>query len=243
MILPCSIKELYDKKLFATWFVKWQSVLNCEQSSFSLSMLMWKANVKKIHSFTIPPCPVLPTWPDIHMNMHTCSSCLLCLPVAEFALTLPVWVESFPWPLKYSDFNSIQYNIVDIELDTVEIRFVSFFFFSAFSVRVAGCCRFFIPLRGCGAYWGQIQLYSWAKARVHPEWVASSLQDPYWWQWLPHKVPTAHQEQFWGSVSCSRILRHVAQSHPRGAGIRTSDLPITGPPALLSHLMATASHL
>ena len=23
-------------------------------------------------------------------------------------------------------------------------------------------------------------------------------------------VPTAHQEQFWGSVSCSRILRHVA---------------------------------
>ena len=24
----------------------------------------------------------------------------------------------------------------------------------------------FIPLRGCGAYWGQIQFYSWAKARL-----------------------------------------------------------------------------
>ena len=38
-----------------------------------------------------------------------------------------------------------------------------------------------------GAYWGQIQF---------------SLNG------LPHKVPTAHQEQFWGSVSCSRILPH-----------------------------------
>ena len=53
-------------------------------------------------------------------------------------------------------------------------------------MRVAGCCRYLTP-RGCAAYWGQIQFYSWAKARVHPEWVASSLQDPYWWQWLPHR--------------------------------------------------------
>ena len=78
--------------------------------------------------------------------------------------------------------------------------------------------RRMLLLRGCGAYCSQMQFYSWANARVHPEWVASSLQDPYWWQWLPHKVPTAHQEQFWGLVSCSRILRHVAQSCRRGAG-------------------------
>ena len=37
---------------------------------------------------------------------------------------------------------------------------------------------------------------------------------------LPLFIPLrgVHQEQFWGSVSCSRILWHVAQSHPRGAG-------------------------
>ena len=55
----------------------------------------------------------------------------------------------------------------------------------------------FFPLRGCGAYWGQIQFTHWAKARVHPGWLASSSQDPYWWQWLPYKLPTAHQEQLW----------------------------------------------
>ena len=81
-----------------------------------------------------------------------------------------------------------------------------------------GMLLLFIPLRGCGVTGAKSSFTQWAKARVHPEWVASSLQDLYWWQWLPHKVPTAHQEQFWGSVSCSRILRHVAQSHPRGSG-------------------------
>ena len=95
----------------------------------------------------------------------------------------------------------------------VSFRFISF----SFLLFCEGCgmLPLFIPLKGCGAYWGQIQFHSWVKARVHPEWVASSLQDPYWWQWLPRKVPTAHQEQFWGSVSCSGILRHVAQSNPR----------------------------
>ena len=48
--------------------------------------------------------------------------------------------------------------------------------------------------------------------------------------------PTAHQERFWGSVSCSRTPRHVAQCHPRGARIQTSDLPITSPPALPTEL-------
>ena len=106
--------------------------------------------------------------------------------------------------------------LVKWELETTQPLF---FFNGARSLvfhEGCGMLPLFISLRGCRAYWGQIQLYSWAKARVHPEWVASSLQDPYWWQWLPHRVPTAHQEQFWGSVSCSRILRHVAQSHPRG---------------------------
>ena len=105
--------------------------------------------------------------------------------------------------------------------------FVRFLFHS--SVRVAGCCRFLSP-------WGLAGLTGAKSSSTgrRSEWVASSLQDPYWWQWLPHRVPTVHQEQFWASVSCSRILRHVAQSRPRGAGepgIRTSDLPITGPPA------------
>ena len=31
-----------------------------------------------------------------------------------------------------------------------------------------------------------------------------------WWQRLPCKVPTAHQEQFVGSVSCSRMLRYAS---------------------------------
>ena len=39
---------------------------------------------------------------------------------------------------------------------------------------------------------------------------------------LMAEVPTAHQEQFWGSVSCSRILRHTAPFHPGGVGIRTT---------------------
>ena len=41
-----------------------------------------------------------------------------------------------------------------------------------------------------------------------------------------------HKEHFCGAVSCSRILRHAAQFRPRGAGIRTGNLPITSPPAL-----------
>ena len=78
--------------------------------------------------------------------------------------------------------------------------------------------------RGRGVFPELIPVSLWAKARVHPGWVTSSSQGPYWWQRPPHKLPTAHQEQFWGSVSCSRILWHVAQFHPGGAGIQTSDL-------------------
>ena len=61
------------------------------------------------------------------------------------------------------------------------------------------------------------------KSWVHPEQVTSSSQGPYWWQRPPYKVPTA----IWGSVPFSSLLWHRAQLHPRGAGIRTSDLPIT----------------
>ena len=77
-------------------------------------------------------------------------------------------------------------------------------------------------LRGCF-----LPLLSGGLLRPHPV-----IQDPYWWQWLPDKVPAAHQEQFWGLASCSRILPHVAQFHPRGAGTQTSNLLITSPPAL-----------
>ena len=43
------------------------------------------------------------------------------------------------------------------------------------------------------------------------------------------EVPIAHQEQFGGSVTCSRILLHVAQSWPGEPGIWTSDLLVTSP--------------
>ena len=57
-----------------------------------------------------------------------------------------------------------------------------------------------------------------------------------WWQRLPHKVPTAHQSQFLGSVSCSTTLQHVAQFQPRGARIWTSDFLITSQRALPTEL-------
>ena len=59
-----------------------------------------------------------------------------------------------------------------------------------------------------------------AKARVHP---ASSLQDPYWWQWLPHKVPTAPQGAncTWGAIGGFSILLKDTSAHssvpPRGS--------------------------
>ena len=49
----------------------------------------------------------------------------------------------------------------------------------------------------------------------------------------PLLMASAHQEQLWGSVSCSRILRHVAQFRPGEPGF---DLVITSPPALPTEL-------
>ena len=91
----------------------------------------------------------------------------------------------------------------------------------------------FIPLRGCGAYWGQIQLYSWAKARVHPKWVASSLQDPYWWQWLPHCTSGA-------ILGFSILLKELAccSVPPQGSQGFEPDLPTTGLPALPTELQS-----
>ena len=66
------------------------------------------------------------------------------------------------------------------------------------------------PLRGWGAYWGQIHFTQWA--RVHPGWFASSSKDPYWWQC--HARCQLHIR----SNVPSRILRHVAQSQPRELG-------------------------
>ena len=77
-----------------------------------------------------------------------------------------------------------------------------------------GMLALFIPLRGCGAYWGKIQFYSWAKARVHPEWVASSLQDPYW---------------------CILFKDTSTCPTPGELGIWTIDLPITGPPVVTTN--------
>ena len=66
-------------------------------------------------------------------------------------------------------------------------------------------CNRFIPFSR-----GQSQL-SLGEGRVLPGQVASSSQDPHWWQRLPCKVPTAPPGAIWGSVSCSRTLRHAAQ--------------------------------
>ena len=75
--------------------------------------------------------------------------------------------------------------------------------------------------RGCGVLLLEpIPALSQGEGRVLPGWVASSSQGPHWWA-------------MWGSVSHSRTLRHAAQ--PR-AGIWTSDLPITGRPALPADL-------
>ena len=52
----------------------------------------------------------------------------------------------------------------------------------------------FIPLRGCGA-----------KAKVQPEWVASSSQDPYWWQRLLHRCQLHIRSNFG--------VQYLAQGH------------------------------
>ena len=60
-------------------------------------------------------------------------------------------------------------------------------------------------LCSCGGFcWSQSQL-SLGEGRANPAQVASSLQGPHWWQRLPCKVPTAHQEQFG--------VQNLAQGH------------------------------
>ena len=62
----------------------------------------------------------------------------------------------------------------------------------------------------------------------NPVYSMGASQDPYWWQRLPHKVPLQYLIK--DTSTCS------AQSCPRGAGIQTSNLPITSPPALHTEL-------
>ena len=67
------------------------------------------------------------------------------------------------------------------------ISFRSVFFFR-FSVRVLGMLPLYHPFfqGGCGLL-GPNPVTQWAKAGVHPGWVTSSSQDPYWWQrWQLH---------------------------------------------------------
>ena len=86
-----------------------------------------------------------------------------------------------------------------------------------FSARVTGCCRIFPPkgLRGPNPVFlnGRRPGYILDESPAHHR----TLTDG---SGCLHKVPTAHQEQLWGSVSCSRILRHVAQSCPGELGFK-----------------------
>ena len=63
-------------------------------------------------------------------------------------------------------------------------------FLFRFSVRVAGGCCFL----------GPHPVLLMGEGQGTP-WMSHSLQDPYWWQWLPHRVPTAHQESHLGYLA------------------------------------------
>ena len=104
--------------------------------------------------------------------------------------------------------------------------YLSFRFPSAFSMRVVGMLPLLSPFfKGSWGLLGPVPVNS-MDSRVRPGWVTSSLHDPYWWQRPPHKVPTG---AILGFSIFDRILRHVAQFCPRGAGFEPA---ITGPPAL-----------
>ena len=105
-------------------------------------------------------------------------------------------------------------------------------------LRVAGMfALLYTFFKGSRGLLEPISVFCMGEARAHPGWDASSSQGPYWWQRPPHKVPTAQQEQFWGSVCCSRILRHCNSVPSQGAGIQTSsDLAITSWPAVPTEL-------
>ena len=142
------------------------------------------------------------------MHLH----CIL-QPVAALDLLCHHFEHQYSWchccSTCYESHKSVEKLNVWANLYAFLVTFRSVFFCEG-----RGDVTAFSPLRGRRGYWDKIQL---TMGEGHPGWVASSMDG----------VPTAHQEQFWGSVSCSRILQHAAQLHPRGAGIWTSDLPIT----------------
>ena len=109
-------------------------------------------------------------------------------------------------------------------------------------MRVAGCCRIFPP-KGLRGLLGPNQNFSqWAQARVHPGWVASSSQDPYWWQWLPPQGANCTSEATLGFSILLKDTSTCSSVPPWGAGIRISDLLITSQPALPTELQPPHHH-
>ena len=99
-------------------------------------------------------------------------------------------------------------------------RFVSFSF--RLSVRVAGCCRF--PLRGCGAYWGQIQFTQWALTLDELPAHRRTLTDGI----CTSGATLGFSILLKDTLTCSSVP-------PRGAGIRTGDPLITWSPCQLPY--------
>ena len=106
------------------------------------------------------------------------------------------------------------------------------------------------PFSGGWGLLGPNPVSLWAKARVHPGWVASSSQDPYWWQrnkrwswscstsWWRGQAEAATQGANCtsGALVGFSILLKDTSTCSSVPGIGTSDLPITSPPALPTEL-------
>ena len=100
-------------------------------------------------------------------------------------------------------------------LDVLSTQVLYFVFYMGVSMPSHVMVRnHFIPFHGVAGCccWSQ-------SSRVLPGQVASSSQGPHWWA-------------VWGSVSCSRTLRHAAQPSPESGG----DILITSWPALPTEL-------
>ena len=90
------------------------------------------------------------------------------------------------------------------------IDFVVVSFSFRLSVRVAGCCRF--PPEGLWGLLGPNPVHTIGIGQGTP-WMSCQLIAG------PLLMASVHQEQLWGSVSCSRILQHVAQFRPGEPGL------------------------
>ena len=102
-------------------------------------------------------------------------------------------------------------------------------------------CNCFISFMGMGGRicWSQSQL-SLGKGRVHP-WTSHQLiAGPSLMAEATMQGVSCASGAIWGSVSCSRTLRHATQ--PR-AGIWTSDFPITSQVALPTELQPAPTYM